>query len=210
LGLNELTITIQFDDFYDTSDIDGFVVDVTTPDSPFQYRGFTFDPTWSFVFCENVIGERNQTCNPKTKEGKYYIALYSSLNKDYVSRLSRRITYDLKNDTTSWEVLSYSLSAFPKPGQTITVLMCAWNIYDQDDDIRPSFCRTEYFTAGGQNNVLRPIVIDNGKQELAFIEFTGYDGYYSVGAEMIRTTDKGLQPAEFFIEDLAVCVMPQM
>jgi hypothetical protein len=146
------------------------------------------------------------SCNPSTPEGTYYVSLYYQLAKTFVSRVSRRITYDLGNDYSSWEVLSYSLTTFPEPGQTITILLCAWSIYDQDTDIEPTFCRAEYFTEHN-NNILRRVEIDYPNQELAFIEFTSYDGYYAPGSKDEATAlDKGLRPVEFLLDDMAVCI----
>jgi len=182
------------------------VVDpIIIPVSPFVFQDFTFDPDWAFAFCDNLQDQRNQTCNPTTLEGDYYVSLYYHLAKPYHSRVSRRITYDLEHNSTSWELLSYSLSAFPKAGGEITVLMCAWSIHDQDKDIEPSYCHAEYFT---EKSILRPVTIDRLDQQLAFIEFTSYYGHYEPGSGRPEggSSAKGLSPAEFFLDDMSVCV----
>ncbi|KAF8538569.1 hypothetical protein BDD12DRAFT_884878 [Trichophaea hybrida] len=195
-----------FDDVLDSEKLniqDPFYV----PKSPFEYRRFTFDPDWAFALCENLDDERALSCNPTTPEGSYYASLYYQLDKPFISRVSRRITYDLDNDYSSWEVLSYSLTTFPKPGQTVTILLCAWSIYDQNTDIEPTFCHAEYFTEH-DNNILRNVEIDYPNQELAFIEFTSYDEYYAPGTkEQATTFDKGLRPVEFLLDDMAVCLL---
>lgn len=201
----------QFDDFFDGEDKkeESHAEPVQNPASPFEYRGFTFDPDWAFAICANMKHQLALSCNPATVEGKHYVSLYYQLRKPFISRVSRRITYDLQNDSSSWEVRSYTLTAFPKPGQIITILLCAWSIHDQDADIEPSFCHAEYF---GEltDNIRRAVAIDNPNQELAFIEFTSYDSYYAPGAKKdgdgeVSVMDKGLRAVEFMLDDMVVC-----
>ncbi|KAI5818395.1 hypothetical protein BZA77DRAFT_14480 [Pyronema omphalodes] len=214
---------ITFDDVFDG--VGSHIREaVRKPESPFEYHGFTFDPDWAFALCENMNMEtdnRSMSCNASTTEGKYFVSLYYQLAKEFISRVSRRITYDLYNPTSSWEILSYSLTAFPKPGQTITILLCAWSVEDQDTDIEPTFCHAEYF-AEADKNIRREVKINNKDQKLAFVEFTSYDDYYAVGTrgrltEISRVAprdekakdkskDKGLRAVEFLLEDMAVCI----
>ena len=149
------------------------------------------------------------SCNPKTSEGKHYVSLYYQLREPFVSSASRRIAYDAQSDSSTWEVLSYTLTAFPEPGQIITILLCAWSINDQDAGTGPSFCRAEYFGESTEN-IRRAVSIDNPNQELAFIEFTSYDGYYAPGVkkdedDMVPVMDKGLGAVEFMLDDMVVC-----
>ncbi|KAA8892575.1 hypothetical protein FN846DRAFT_924161 [Sphaerosporella brunnea] len=197
---------LTFDKFYDNA-TEWLTAGITTPNNGrFDYEGFIFDGMWSFAVCQNLMEERNKTCNPATMEGSYYLSLYYYLNSDNDFLPPRRIYWDVENKTSTWEVLSFSLSAFPKPDQTFTVVMCAWSVNEPVDAIKPTFCHAEYFSGAGQNNILRPVMIEKKNQELAFIQFIGWDGFYSVGEESV---DPGLQPAEFFVEDLAVCVQPK-
>lgn len=201
----------QFDDFFDGEkkevEVSSGAEPVQNLASPFEYRGFTFDPDWALAICPDIERHMVLSCNPNTAEGKHYVSLYYQLRKPFVSSASRRITYDAQSDSSSWEVLSYTLTAFPNPGQIITILLCAWSINDQDAE--PSFCQVEYFSELTENT-RRAVSIDNPNQELAFIEFTSYDGYYVPGVReggggVVPTMGKGLGAVEFMLDDMVVC-----